>query len=487
MTVLTKPFKSPFRRPFTDPFLSPEVGPFNPLQISDLEGWYDSSDPTTITVDVLNDSLVTDLADKSGNGNTVSAPGTADEPVTGVFTMNGRNVIRFDGLSDRLLSAAFPMTTASTTFIVYNTITSPSIFDSVYSFDDLVGTSDYQIDAEILGEFHSQVRSGSFGGTSISNPADLLGLDTVSTVKWSTANTELELRTNGSFVASTTYNGTMASSMTLAIGSNRAADQKMNMDFAEFVHYNKELSDAEILQVENYLGAKWGIFNPLQISALEGWYDADDPATITEAAGLVSALADKSGNGNTVSAGVGDEPLTNSNTMNGRNVLFFNGTDLLAANGFPMTPASTTFMVLRVFSVTNGNQSAWSFDAADRDYRLAVGFTAGQFEPTVGPAGIGSTTFKTPNDFFNIPTLVAVRWSTVNNLGELFVNGSLEATDGGNYTNNMNTPMVFRIAANRTGAGRMNMDFAECLHYNRELTNAEILQVERYFSAKWGV
>ena len=61
---------------------------------------------------------------------------------------------------------------------------------------------------------------------------------------------------------------------------------------------------------------------------LISWYDASDTASITDAgAGAVSQLNDKSGNGNhLVQATGGSRPTTGTRTINGLNVLDFDGT-----------------------------------------------------------------------------------------------------------------------------------------------------------------
>jgi hypothetical protein len=64
-----------------------------------------------------------------------------------------------------------------------------------------------------------------------------------------------------------------------------------------------------------------GAWSPLNLSGLLGWWDASDTATITDTAGAVSALNDKSGNGYHFSK-VGSGTLTTgSRTQNGLNVI----------------------------------------------------------------------------------------------------------------------------------------------------------------------
>lgn len=64
----------------------------------ETELWLDAADLTTIT---LNSSLVTQITDKSGNARHAVAP-SGQEPLLVLGELNGRPVIRFDGINDVL-------------------------------------------------------------------------------------------------------------------------------------------------------------------------------------------------------------------------------------------------------------------------------------------------------------------------------------------------------------------------------------------------
>jgi hypothetical protein len=70
-------------------------------------------------------------------------------------------------------------------------------------------------------------------------------------------------------------------------------------------------------------------FSPLDLSPAL-WLDASDTATITASSGSVSQWDDKSGNGRNVTQGTAAaQPTTGSATLNGLNVLSFDGGDVL--------------------------------------------------------------------------------------------------------------------------------------------------------------
>jgi hypothetical protein len=62
---------------------------------------------------------------------------------------------------------------------------------------------------------------------------------------------------------------------------------------------------------------------------LVAWYDFSDTATITDAAGEISSVADKSGNGYTLTSSGTNHPFTGTRTQNSLNVIDFPDTSLI--------------------------------------------------------------------------------------------------------------------------------------------------------------
>src|SRR5439155_19226332 len=64
------------------------------------------------------------------------------------------------------------------------------------------------------------------------------------------------------------------------------------------------------------------------VAGYAAWYDASDTSTITASSNAVSQWNDKSGNGYHLTQGTGSrQPLTNTDTINGLNVIKFDATD----------------------------------------------------------------------------------------------------------------------------------------------------------------
>jgi hypothetical protein len=66
------------------------AGGFNPKTLPGLQGWWDAADSSTIT---LNGSNVSEWADKSGNGRTLSQATALAQPPYQAAAINGRNAV----------------------------------------------------------------------------------------------------------------------------------------------------------------------------------------------------------------------------------------------------------------------------------------------------------------------------------------------------------------------------------------------------------
>jgi hypothetical protein len=76
-------------------------GGFSPLDIPNLEAWWDAQDTGTISGTA---SAVTQWNDKSGNGYHLAPVGTGNEPAQ--LTVGGENMISFDSTNDENLAVA---------------------------------------------------------------------------------------------------------------------------------------------------------------------------------------------------------------------------------------------------------------------------------------------------------------------------------------------------------------------------------------------
>jgi len=109
--------------PVTASLADPNPVWFNPNTLSPL-GWYDASDTASIT---SSGGVVSQFNDKSGNSRHLTQGTSANRPITGTRTINGRNTLDFDGVNDNLQSGTFTQAQPITAFVVVQSdVTNPS-------------------------------------------------------------------------------------------------------------------------------------------------------------------------------------------------------------------------------------------------------------------------------------------------------------------------------------------------------------------------
>jgi hypothetical protein len=247
-------------------------------------------------------------------------------------------------------------------------------------------------------------------------------------------------------------------------------------------------------------GAAFNPNLPLTISGLVLWLDASDSTTLfQDDAGTTPAVAndavvgrwaDKSGLGrNMIQATANQKPLLKTAIQNGKNVLFFDGTnDSMAATfGATVMTAQTTITVIAVNwgladaysrAITQGNGAA-------EDNAIANGFIplvrdAAQTKYTLYANGTYATSITLAD------TTTAVWCSRTDGSNAI---PRLNGVDGTTLAKPFNQSVSEFVLGRRSG----NTDaiyggyMLEVLTYNRALTASELTSVESYLNAKWVV
>ena len=148
MVVSTSIAKGPVSDVGNYPIL-PGSGTFNPLSVTSANClvWLDADDSSTIDKNASND--ISEWRDKSGNNNHVSQGTAADQPLHDAAQLNGRSVVRFDGVSEHLDRA-----------VGLFAATQPNTIFGVVKFDTLGASNDWAWDGGQLANRH-----GYFGTT----------------------------------------------------------------------------------------------------------------------------------------------------------------------------------------------------------------------------------------------------------------------------------------------------------------------------------
>ena len=214
-------------------------------------------------------------------------------------------------------------------------------------------------------------------------------------------------------------------------------------------------------------------WTPLELDPVL-WLDAADTATITEAAGFVSQWDDKSTSGLAAAEGVqAYQPITGSRTLNGRNVIDFDGTlDRLIIPAFAVEQPFSVFTV----AYQDVSQSGRYFQTLPN--------VVASFQPGDRPfqqAGLGNPygySGSTP------PGFTYLMENTFADPGSRIVVNRRPAFAGTCGTNNPNGEYWVGSGINTQ---RFNGVLAEMIVVDRLLSSAETRTLENYLAGKWGI
>ena len=234
-----------------------------PKNYAGLEVWYDASDSSTVSTVAGNVSI---WRDKSGR-NRHATQTTANNRPAYSGTLNRKNVLTFDGVNDamttgldgRLLTGyatIFAVATPSTAIAASAHSNKPFLF---LRGDTSLGIV-MQHDGTTL-TVNIQWRGAGYNQPP--GPSITTGTPAIFTV--AAAATYRKRRVSG-VVGSTDYSGAtfaagsgLTSQAFFEIGQDPTQLRWVNGVVAEIIVYSRTLSTTEIMEVEGYLGTKWGI------------------------------------------------------------------------------------------------------------------------------------------------------------------------------------------------------------------------------------
>jgi hypothetical protein len=204
---------------------------------------------------------------------------------------------------------------------------------------------------------------------------------------------------------------------------------------------------------------------PASIPGLALWLDAADAPTITHSGGAVSQWADKSGGGNHAAQGAAaSQPATGANTINGKNVITFDGSSdrMTLSPGIPPGSGYTVFSVVSI-----GDNAAQKAIIAGGNGALSVQTTSGE----IPQLRRGSTLLLQASSGLPIgtPTIYSAKAFAATGTA-IWLNGVPRGTSANDPAL---TDPVTEIGS-RGGTQRYLGDVAEILIYTRDLSNAEL-------------
>ena len=214
-------------------------------------------------------------------------------------------------------------------------------------------------------------------------------------------------------------------------------------------------------------------------NSLALWLDAFDSNTITESSDAVSQWDDKSGQAANATQGTGsDQPTTNADAINSKNVIDFDGTDHFMNLDSDVTLAAdfSVFIVLNTDATVNTRMAI-----GDNVSGTKIGIVNPNklFVRVVDACSSDATqTFASGN------SILYITRDTSNKVDQAFNGASLNRL----FSNaaQSGTTTYGRIGLDQSGF-HWDGDIAEVIIYNRALTSTERSDIERYLATKWGI
>lgn len=237
----------------------------DPASLAGLTGWWDASDPSTLFDNATGGSVVAPngevgrIIDQSGNFRHFTQDSGSLRPLRKTAIQNNLDVVRFDGINDRMVGntyASLQASSASSIFIVANAKTirtdssTPSLNEAVFS-ETFFGHGAFVLRSGNVSAFgeDSEPRTAS-----VSYTVDSF----IVLSSWHEAGS-LHVQTNQNASASVALGTRTFTGGAAQLGTNYDSSEFFDGDLGEMITYNVALSEANRNSVISYLMDKWGI------------------------------------------------------------------------------------------------------------------------------------------------------------------------------------------------------------------------------------
>lgn len=217
---------------------SPTAVAFSPTSLSGLHSWWDASQITGLA----DGDPVASWSDMSGGGHTLTQATSAQRPTYKTSILNGKPVVRFDGVDDKLDTASFTLAQPFTVIFAAVPRGLPSFSTP---FDAVSGSA-------CTVYFNSVYRQQ----TTLDVSTTLTPVVGTAEKVFATYNAASSaFARNGTSV--TTNPGTGGTTTGLRVGASRSGSFAQH-DFAEFLIYSRAITTTERQQIEAYFLSKYG-------------------------------------------------------------------------------------------------------------------------------------------------------------------------------------------------------------------------------------
>jgi hypothetical protein len=237
-------------------------------------------------------------------------------------------------------------------------------------------------------------------------------------------------------------------------------------------------------------------WTPIELS-LDVWLDAADASTITQSTNVVSTWADKSGNSrNATQSTEIYKPLAGQTTLNGRNVISFDGVDSFLRIADFTASLTNVYAVVQTSTATGAQHIVRKgYTSSTSSFEYLFRFNGDDYQ-VILPTALGEPSETTivltvADQATTSPVIVGYDW----NGSSVFVyeNGT---SIGGvtSPSSQFNVSQELRIGASHSSAsdssapaGVLNGYLAELVLVSGALDTADRQKLEGYFAHKWGL
>lgn len=222
-------------------------------------------------------------------------------------------------------------------------------------------------------------------------------------------------------------------------------------------------------------------FDPITDPQLLGWWDASDAATITETTGQVSSWADKAGGGALVQANGPFQPSTGTRSLNGLNVIDFDGTRYMERIvALPASGDVAFHMVLAIDSVASAFAAILAIEAGN-DFQIDANHGS-QFDGRLNASGIGTSVTLSGGPFGGAFILSAIFERTGAGTAEVFIADALRGTTA--YSTSIDASAALHLMTNRSKNAWIDGAVGELIVTGDTATRADY---HLYLAQKWGL
>lgn len=226
-------------------------------------------------------------------------------------------------------------------------------------------------------------------------------------------------------------------------------------------------------------------WTPASLPNLVAWWDADDSATITQAAGLVSAWADKSGAGNDLTQGTAlNQPITGSDTIGGKNAIKFGttGSEVMVTASLSGIPSARTVLGVILYTDASGYPC---FVGASGFFGWMTRVNAGT--PVMELDGNASFGVGSSSTSLTVNVAAQVGITRTDGAGYAFyLNGAADGSGSSGSSWAGHTQVVWVGNTSSGGGGVFKGDIAELILCDSVLGTTDRQLGEAYLKAKWG-